>query len=84
MSVQEFKDQYVSDNASTLIYQNNRVHPPLKKSESYFHSSEYNKLIFELDDADENDENLLRELQDKIVEVDVFSKLNKPLKGDIL
>lgn len=84
MSVQEFKNQYVNDNASTLIYQNNRVHPPSKTSESYFHSSEYNKLIFELDDVDENDENGLRDLQDKIVEMDVFSKLNKELKGDIL
>ena len=83
MSVQEFKDLYVNNNASTTIYQNNRVHPPSKTSESYFHSSKYNKLIFELDDVDENDGNRLRELQGKIDEMDVFSKLNKELEGDI-
>lgn len=85
MSVQEFKDEYVRDNASTTIYQNNRLHPPSTSSESYFDSSEYNRLVFELQDTNNDGETTaLDELTEQINRVDVFGKLNQRLSGDSL
>ncbi len=83
MSVEEFKDIYVQENASTMIYQNARLHPPAKGSNTYFDEVGYNKLIDELKESKSSQEiDKRKEIEDKIQEVDVFGKINKNLDGD--
>jgi hypothetical protein len=83
MSVDEFKNEYVKDNASTLVYQNNRLHPPKTGSKFFFDERQYNKLVHQLHIAkEEGDTESIISLKNKISEIDVFGKLNRRLKGD--
>lgn len=82
MSVDEFRNEYVTNNASTLIYQNARLHPPKDKS-YYFDEITFNKFMFELQEAKKlKNIKLISELEEKLNKVDIFGKLNKRIKGD--
>jgi hypothetical protein len=83
MSVEEFKKEYVNNNASTLIYQNARLHPPKNNSKYYFNEVEYNKKVFELQKAQKNSNRLeIDKIKKEIEEIDIFSKMNKKLQYD--
>lgn len=83
MTVEEFKEKYYKESASTIIYQNDRLHPPAKGDITYFDEVEYNEAISELAKARKN--NIISEidrLELKIKNIDVFGKLNIKLEGD--
>lgn len=82
MSVNEFNNEYVNNNASTTIYQNARLHPP-KEDTYYFDERAYNKSIFELQKArKKNDSKKIQKIESEIQKIDVFGKLNQWIKGD--
>jgi len=83
MSVSEFREEYVKNNASTLIYQNARQHPPTKSSATYFDEIEYNKNIEKLKKLKKTGSiESIEDVQNSINRIDVFGKLNQKLKGD--
>jgi hypothetical protein len=82
MSVEEFKKEYVSNNASTMIYQNARLHPPKDKA-YFFDEISYNKKIEQIKEAKKkNDINFLKTLEKEKKQIDIFEKLNRKIKGD--
>ncbi len=83
MSVKEFEKEYVSQSASTLIYQNARLHPPSNKSKSFFDEIRYNQTKEELSAARRAcATSEITRLNKLLAEIDVFGKLNKKLRGD--
>lgn len=77
LSVNEFKSVYVNNNASTLIYQNARLHPP-KKDTYYFDEVEFNKTTLKLQKYRKNKNyKKVKELESELLKVDTFGKLNK-------
>lgn len=81
MSIEEFKRECVKDNAATLIYQNNRLHPT---TSSFFDEERYNRLRFLIQNFDSSVNHIDRKisLERELNQVDVFGKLNVQLNGD--
>jgi len=82
MSVEEFKKEYVTNNASIFIYQNNRLHPPIDKT-YYFNEILYNRTSLNLQKARNNkNTELIKKLGKAIKQIDIFGKLNQKINGD--
>ncbi len=84
MDVNEFRKEYVTSNASTEIYQNNRLHPPSSTSSTYFDEEKYNKIKFMIQEYDmrKNHISHKNKLEKIINKVDVFGKLNSKKSRD--
>ena len=83
MTVDEFKNEYVKDTASAVIYQNNRQHPPSRSSSTYFDEKKYNGTALLLQKARKsNDADSIIKLENELRSIDVFGKLNMKSERD--